>query len=86
MAHVIIDSCVKDMHCVECCPSDAIHPLQDEPDFGEAEQVYINPDLCADCGACVVDCPTNSIFPHLGLPKGKEKFAKVNYLYFLKEE
>jgi ferredoxin len=86
MAHVIIDTCVKDMLCVDCCPSDAIHPLKSEAGFESSPQLYINPELCADCGACAAECPTNSIFSHLELPPDKKDFAKKNYVHFLDDE
>lgn len=86
MAHVIIDTCAKDMLCVDCCPSDAIHPLKSEAGFESSPQLYINPDLCADCGACASECPTNSIFPQLELPPDKKDFAKKNYVHFLEDE
>ena len=63
MAYVITDSCVKDLLCLDSCPSDAIHPRGDEADFEAAAQLFISPELCMDCGACVATCPTNSIFP-----------------------
>ncbi len=31
MAYVITDTCIKDLLCVEVCPTDCIHPKGDEP-------------------------------------------------------
>jgi NAD-dependent dihydropyrimidine dehydrogenase PreA subunit len=33
------------------------HPTSDEPDYLTAEVLYVNPDDCIDCGACVDVCP-----------------------------
>ena len=54
MTYVITQPCigVKDASCVDVCPVDCIHPSQNEEGFDEAEQLYINPDECIDCGAC----------------------------------
>ena len=82
MAYVITDSCVKDLLCIDSCPSDAIHPHSDEPAFEAATQMFINPELCMDCGACVSTCPTNSIFPLEELPADKADFAAKNAAHF----
>jgi NADH-quinone oxidoreductase B subunit len=55
MAYIICEPCVgtKDTACVDVCPVDCIHPRKDEPAFAAAEMLYIHPDECIDCGACV---------------------------------
>ena len=55
MAYVINEPCIgtKDTSCVEVCPVDCIHPRPDEPGFDEADQLYIDPEECIDCDACV---------------------------------
>lgn len=64
MAFVIAEPCVgvKDTACVDVCPCDCIHPRKDEPGFVTAAQLYIDPDDCIDCGACVPACPVSAIF------------------------
>lgn len=84
MAHVITDTCQKDMLCLDSCPSEAIHPLKDAPAFATETQLYINPEECMDCGACVTECPTNSIYPAEELPADKADFAEKNAAYFKK--
>jgi polyferredoxin len=42
---------------VQACPVDCIHPKGDEADFADAPQLYVNPNDCIDCGACVRVCP-----------------------------
>ena len=56
MAYVVTDSCIQDSLCVEVCPTDSIHPKQDEPGFEAATQMYVNPEGCIDCGACIPAC------------------------------
>ncbi len=82
MAYVIVDTCTKDMLCVEACPVDCIHPKQDEPDAEQAPQLYIHPDECIDCGACIPVCPTNSIFVLEELPAELAHFAEKNRQYY----
>jgi ferredoxin len=82
MAYVITDSCVKDQLCVDSCPSDAIHPKSDEPQWEAETQMYINPEDCIDCGACVATCPTNSIFPAEEVPEDKQDATAKNAAFY----
>ncbi len=84
MAHVIIDSCVgcKDTACVEVCPMDCIHPTGSEPGFDAADQLYINPDECIDCGLCPSECPVDAIFLDDELPQDKRHFIEINADWF----
>jgi len=82
MAYVVVDTCTKDNLCVDACPVDCIHPKQDEPDFEAATQVWIDPEACIDCGACIPVCPTNSIFILEELPADKAEFAAKNAAYY----
>jgi ferredoxin len=82
MAYVIVDSCSKDNLCVDACPVDCIHPKQDEADYEAAAQLFVDPEACIDCGACVPVCPTNSIFILEELPADKADFAGKNAAYY----
>jgi ferredoxin len=64
MAFIITDPCIgtKDTACVDVCPVDCIHPRKDEPEFETATMLYIHPDECIDCGACVPACPVVAIY------------------------
>lgn len=80
MAYVIAQPCVgvKDTSCVSICPCDCIHPTKDDPDFATAEQLYINPATCIDCGLCVDECPVGAIFPDSDLPAEWRHFVERN--------
>lgn len=80
MAYVIAEPCIgiRDTACVDVCPCDCIHPLKDEPEYQQAEQLYIHPDECIDCGACVPACPVSAIFLADDLPEQWKKFAEIN--------
>lgn len=82
MAYVITDSCTKDELCVQACPVDCIHPKQDEAGFAEATQLFVNPNDCIDCGACVPVCPTNSMFAVDELPADQAQFAEINAAHY----
>ena len=44
---------------------DCIHPVSDldgDKAFDASPQLYIDPDVCIDCGACVPACPVEAIF------------------------
>jgi NAD-dependent dihydropyrimidine dehydrogenase PreA subunit len=64
MPFVITDPCIetKDTACVDVCPVDCIHPRKDEPEFAAMNMLYIHPEECIDCGACVPACPVAAIY------------------------
>lgn len=86
MAYVIAEPCIgtKDTACVDACPVDCIHPTSSEPEFEEAEQLYIDPDECIDCGACVPECPVSAIFVEDEVPEKWTHFTKINADYYQK--
>jgi len=74
MAYVINQRCAGtcDTACVEVCPCDCIVgpvPLPTIRAIAAAErpvhftgvQLFIDPDECIDCGACLPECPVDAI-------------------------
>ena len=88
MTYVITQPCigVKDASCVDVCPVDCIHPSQNEEGFDEAEQLYINPDECIDCGACEPACPVEAIYAELDLPYKWAKYEEIDALWYRDKE
>jgi ferredoxin len=78
MAYVITDTCIKDSLCVELCPTDCIHPKQDEPAFEAATQMYVDPEGCIDCGACIPACTSDSIQALEDVPEDNKEFIEKN--------
>ncbi len=80
MAYVIAAPCVgvKDTACVDACPMDCIHPGRGEAGFAEAPQLYIDPDNCICCGACLPVCPVSAIFLAEDLPLQWKEYAQLN--------
>lgn len=82
MTYVITQSCCNDASCIDVCPVDCIHPTPDEPGYGTAEMLYVNPDDCIVCGACVDVCPVGAIYPDHELPDHLSDYLMVNADYF----
>lgn len=78
MTYVIAEPCigVKDKACSEVCPVDCIHTKDD------ADQYYINPAECIDCGACEPECPVEAIYQDSDLPDEWKQFTAVNADFF----
>ena len=84
MPFVITDPCIgtKDTACVDVCPVDCIHPRKDEPEFEAMTMLYIHPDECIDCGACVPACPVMAIYDsHDATPASQKGLIAANDIY-----
>jgi ferredoxin len=46
--------------------------------------LYINPDECIDCGACVPECPVDAIFDEAELPEKWTAYTKINAEWYAK--
>lgn len=84
MAHIIAEPCIgtRDTACVEVCPVDCIHPGPGENAAAEANQLFIDPDTCIDCGLCVDECPVQAIFSEDDLPDVWIKYVQINADWF----
>jgi ferredoxin len=81
MAYIITEPCIgtKDRGCVDVCPVDCIHGSETDP------MLYIDPEVCIDCGACVAACPVEAIFAESDVPEKWRSFIAVNAAYYEKE-
>ncbi|MCC5790458.1 MAG: 4Fe-4S binding protein [Opitutales bacterium] len=72
MAYVVTDLCndCKYTSCVAVCPVEAFH---EGPD-----RLFINPETCIDCNACVPECPVDAIFPDYDVPEKYEHNVEEN--------
>ena len=89
MDHVITGLCqdTKDQSCVEVCPVDCIHPAQSldgDEAFEATPQLYIDPDVCIDCGACVPECPVGAIFMEEDLAPEDQQYIEINAAFYRK--
>ena len=72
MTHVVCQPCFacKYTDCVVVCPVEC---------FYEGEQmVYIHPEECIDCGACVPECPVEAIFDEDDVPDEWVDYIEIN--------
>ena len=84
MPFIITDPCIetKDTACVDVCPVDCIHPRKDEPEFAQVTMLYIHPDECIDCGACVPACPVAAIYESIdATPSHQKDLIEANAIY-----
>ena len=80
MAYIIAEPCIgtKVTAFVDGCRVDCIHPNSDAVVFEAAEMLYIVPDECIDCGACVPVCPVSAIFAEEDLPEKWNEYIEKN--------
>jgi NAD-dependent dihydropyrimidine dehydrogenase PreA subunit len=84
MPFIITDPCIetKDTACVDVCPVDCIHPRKDEPEYEAATMMYIHPEECIDCGACVPACPVAAIYESTdATPSHQKDLIEANAVY-----
>ena len=93
MTYIIAEPCVGvcDTACVEVCPVDCIHgPLEKENRGEEVKtlnsldgfQLFIDPEVCIDCGACEPECPVGAIFDEGDLPDEWADYLEKNAVFF----
>ncbi len=72
MAHVVCQPCFgcKYTDCVVVCPVESFHEGK--------RTVYIDPEECIDCEACVPECPVEAIFEESAVPTEWEGFIELN--------
>ena len=62
-------------------PVGCIHPTPDEPGYDTAEMLYIDPEVCIDCGACISMCPVDAIRTADDLGEEFARYAEINAFY-----
>jgi NAD-dependent dihydropyrimidine dehydrogenase PreA subunit len=84
VTYVITSACIgkKDASCADVCPVDCIHPTTDEAEFEEVDHLYINPQECIDCDACVEACPHDAVFAEDQLPEDEREFVERNAAFY----
>lgn len=72
MPHIVTENCqsCRFTDCVSHCPVECFHE--------DDERLYINPDVCVDCGACIPACPVQAIYDVVDMPEDKDPWIKVN--------
>jgi ferredoxin len=72
VAHVVTQPCAncKYTDCVVVCPMECF--------YGDADQLYIDPDECIDCGACIPECPVEAIYMDVNVPAQWSGYIPLN--------
>lgn len=72
MAYVVTRICLdgKSTKCVDVCPVDA---FREGPDM-----LYIDPDVCIECNACLTECPLRAIYPQHAVPEAMQGDIALN--------
>jgi ferredoxin len=72
MTFVVCEPChdCKYTDCVAVCPMECFY--QDDM------MLYIDPDDCIDCGACLPECPVAAIFPDVEVPAKWAPYVQIN--------
>ncbi len=80
MTYVVCEPCVNCKYgdCAETCPVECFYEGDD--------QLYINPEECIDCDACVSVCPVDAIFPEDEVPSQWQDFIDKNANFEYSEE
>ena len=72
MATVVTENCngCRFTDCVAVCPVECFH-------FDD-NMVYIDPDVCIDCSACIPECPVQAIYEEDDLSEELKKWVAIN--------
>src|SRR5688572_16046576 len=72
MAHVVTEPCdnCNDTVCVVVCPAECCSV--------EPTRLFINPEECIDCEACVHECPVEAIYHQDNVPEQWESYTELN--------
>ena len=72
MTTLVTDNCkgCRFTDCVSVCPVECFH--------ADGEMLYIDPDVCIDCSACIPECPVQAIYEEDDLPEDKKEWIEIN--------
>jgi NAD-dependent dihydropyrimidine dehydrogenase PreA subunit len=97
MAYIITEPCLGtcDISCVKVCPVDCIQgpksqrEIEDVPHAKRKSvfakvQMFIDPEICIDCGACEPECPVKAIFEKDQVTQKWQGYIQLNADFFKK--
>jgi ferredoxin len=72
MAHIVTEPC-NDCKYTDCC---VVCPV--ECFYVDEKMLYINPNDCIDCEACVPECPVEAIYAEANTPAQWSSYIQLN--------
>ncbi len=72
MAHIVTAPC-NDCKYTDCC---VVCPV--ECFYMDEKMLYIHPNDCIDCEACVPECPVEAIFAEANVPAQWASYTQLN--------
>ena len=72
MTMVVTEPCFgcKYTDCVVVCPCDSFHESE--------SMLFINPESCIDCEACIPECPSEAIYQDDDVPEKWHDYIELN--------
>lgn len=72
MTTIVTENCIdcRFTDCVTVCPVACFHH--------DDKMLYIDPDVCIDCSACIPECPVQAIYEGDDIPEDQEKWIEIN--------
>ena len=72
MTTFVTDNCkgCRFTDCVAVCPVECFHY--------DDNMLYIDPEVCIDCSACLPECPVQAIYEGDDYPEDKEEWIAIN--------
>lgn len=79
MPHIVTRLCRDCKHtaCVTVCPVDCFYTVK-APTPELPDQLYISPEECIDCRACIPECPWEAIYEDIDLPEILQEDIALN--------
>ncbi len=79
MTYIVTSKCTRDLNCAAVCPVECI--VAGEPE-AEWPHVYVDPETCIDCGACVAECQYDAIMAEADVPAELQQDIQPNYDFY----
>lgn len=79
--------CVVTQPCHDCKYTDCVTVCPVDCFYQDDKMLYIDPEECIDCGACIPECPVEAIFTDNDVPSQWQEYIDLNAerAAFLKE-
>ena len=65
-------------NCIDCRFTDCVTVCHVACFHHDDEMLYIDPDVCIDCSACIPECPVQAIYEGDDIPEELEKWIEIN--------